>query len=332
MTEAATIGHNSAAVGEMLAENPNLLFTETGMLESLLDEVKAEIAALTPDVSTETGRKAIASLAYSIARRKTPLDDAGKALNEDHRKAINEVDAIRRKMRDELDALKIKARKPLTEWEEAEDARKATVTNTRLLFAAAMTFRGEIADVEAKRQDVIGANLSADTFGDMLETALSEQSAAIEALDSEIARLKQEQADREELDRLRAEKAAAEQAAADAERKRREEEAEQARIDAAAQEAAQRAADEAERKAQAEIDAANKAAAEAQAELDRQAKQKADDERAAAEREADIAHRSSVMRSAKEALMETAGISETAAKKAVLAIASGSIPNVTLRF
>lgn len=332
MTEAATIGHNSAAVGEMLAENPNLLFTETGMLESLLDEVRKEIAALTTDVSTETGRKAIASLAYSIARRKTPLDEAGKALNEDHRKAINAVDAIRKKMRDELDALKVEARKPLTEWEEAEESRKGQVSAARLLFADAMNFRGSIAEAEAKRDAIMATDLAPEVFADLLDTARAEQSAAVTALDAEIGRLKQEQADREELERLRAEKEAEARAAAEAEKKRAAEAAEKARVEAAAKQAADRAAEESRRQAQAEIDAANKAAAEAQAELDRQAQKKAEEERAAAAREADLAHRSSVMRAAKDAMMETAEMSEPDAKKVVLAISSGSIPNVTLRF
>jgi hypothetical protein len=38
------------------------------------------------------------------------------------------------------------------------------------------------------------------------------------------------------------------------------------------------------------------------------------------------------MRAAKEALMEHAGITEGAAKKAVIAIVAGSIPSVTLKF
>ena len=89
--------------------------------------------------------------------------------------------------------------------------------------------------------------------------------------------------------------------------------------------AAQRRAEEAED--------ARKAEAQAQAERERQEKAKADAEaEAQRKREADRKHRGSVMGAAKEALMTHAGITEEAAKAAVLAIAAGEIPNVSIKF
>jgi colicin import membrane protein len=58
-------------------------------------------------------------------------------------------------------------------------------------------------------------------------------------------------------------------------------------------------------------------------------KQRLADEQAA--RDADKAHRSAVMKAAKEAIM-TCGTDEDTAKKIVLLIRSGEVPNVTLRF
>jgi colicin import membrane protein len=58
-------------------------------------------------------------------------------------------------------------------------------------------------------------------------------------------------------------------------------------------------------------------------------KQRLADEQAA--RDADKAHRSAVMKAAKEAIM-TCGTDEETAKKIVLLIRSGEVPNVTLRF
>jgi colicin import membrane protein len=60
-----------------------------------------------------------------VTRSKTAIDDAGKKLNEEARAKINAVDAQRRKIREELDALAEEVRKPLTEWEKAEDQRIA---------------------------------------------------------------------------------------------------------------------------------------------------------------------------------------------------------------
>ncbi len=48
-------------------------------------------------------------------------------------------------------------------------------------------------------------------------------------------------------------------------------------------------------------------------------------------READKAHRQSVMTAAKQAIM-TCGVDEDAAKKVVLAIIAGEVPAVTLEF
>lgn len=332
MTDTATIGHNSAAVGEILAENPKLVFTEAGMMDSLLDEVRKEVAALKPDVSTEDGRGAIKSLAYSIARRKTTFDEAGKALTEDHRKAVEAVNKKRSLLKGELETIQKDCRRPLTEWEEAEDARKDAITNARLLFSDATNMRGDMADALGYLERVRAVEITADVFLDMEETARSEQAAAITALEATIARLKQEAADREELDRLRAEKLEAERAAAEAETKRRAEAEAQKRIDDATKAAAERAAEDERRTAQAAIDAANKAASEAQAELDRQASEKAEAERQEALREADKKHRGKIMGETKRALMKHGGIEEEAAKTIVLAIIAGSVPNVTLRF
>ena len=74
----STIGHNSAAVGEILNEKPQTLFIEKGMLPLLLESIEKEISDLKPDTSTEKGRSAIKSLAYSIATRKTKYDNVGR--------------------------------------------------------------------------------------------------------------------------------------------------------------------------------------------------------------------------------------------------------------
>jgi colicin import membrane protein len=56
--------------------------------------MKRETDALDADVTTEKGRKAIASMAYKVARTKTAIDEAGKKLNEEARARINAVDEI----------------------------------------------------------------------------------------------------------------------------------------------------------------------------------------------------------------------------------------------
>ena len=54
-----------------------VIFSESGM-PKLLSEIKEKVIAHVPDVTTDSGRKDIASLAYNIARSKTLIDNLGK--------------------------------------------------------------------------------------------------------------------------------------------------------------------------------------------------------------------------------------------------------------
>ena len=332
MTDTATIGHNSAAVGEILKENPKAIYQEQGMVEQLIAAIKEEIASHPVDLSTAKGRGAIASLSASISTRKVALENAGKALTEHHRAETDKVNAVKKKIGTSMAELRDLARKPLTDWEKAEDDRKDAINTARELFANAIAGRVGPDQINAMRNQVAQTELSEDVFGDLLETAQAEQGDAIAALDAFIERQRQEEADRIELQRLRDEKAKAEQEAQAKVAKEAAEKADAERIANAEKVAAQRAADEARAKAQAEIDAANAARASAQAELDRQAAEQAKAKREEAAREADKAHRSKVMKAAKEAIIEHGGVDEESAKKIVLAITAGSVPSVTLRF
>lgn len=97
------------------------LFTGGNSLDDLLARIRQETATIVPDVSTDKGRKEIASLAYKVARSKTTIDDAGKTLVAEWKAKSAQVDASRKKARDYLDALKDEVRKPLDEWEAEQE-------------------------------------------------------------------------------------------------------------------------------------------------------------------------------------------------------------------
>lgn len=86
-------------------------------------EVRAQAASL--DISTEKGRKQIASLAYKVAQSKTALDKIGKDLTADWQRQTNLVNEDRRYLRDEMDALKDEVRKPLDDYLASDAARIA---------------------------------------------------------------------------------------------------------------------------------------------------------------------------------------------------------------
>jgi colicin import membrane protein len=248
----AEIGHNSAAIGEMLEESPELLFRDKEMLPALIESIEKEIADQKADASTEKGRKAMKSLAYSIATRKTKYDEAGKGLNEDLRKQINTVDAVRKTMRETLDTLRDKAKAPADAWDKKEDARKLYVTETRAIYADAMrlSLGATYADIADMVSRIEVRAIHPEMLADLLETTLQEQKAALSHLAALEHGLRQAEADRAELARLRAEKEDAERIAREAVAKEAAEKADRERIAAAEKAAAEKAVADERRKAE----------------------------------------------------------------------------------
>lgn len=356
------VTETSTAIVAQVESNPTLVLVDDKKFEDFYEHVRAEAKAMPIDLTTEKGRKAIASMAHKIARTKTAIDEAGKKLNEEARKQINVVDESRRKIRDRFDALKDEVRQPLTKWEEAETIRVGKVERffTRMTEMGRVTADDTTSAVKERYEQLSTLSPSEEVFKDRLDDALAAVDSAMTGLKLAHERLVKEDEDRAELARLRAENEARE--AAEAERRAAEEqkarEAEAERIgEEERQEAAKRAQAEQERiereareraeaEAQARVEAAERAAREAEAaaarkiEEDRQAREreKAEQERverekreADAKRQADREHRAVVMGAAKMAIMEI-DVTEEHAREIVLAIAAGNVPHVSIKF
>lgn len=261
-----------------------VMMRSTDGLDPIISRIEAEARAHAPDLTTVKGRKAIASLAYKVSQSKAALDEAGKALNEDARKQIAMVDAERRKARERLDALRDEVRKPLTDWENAENERierhKARITaieNAAPEEDTSEAHRMLIARIEAMMID--------DSWQEFLPIAAKAKDAALARLrdglaraitreeqEAELARLRAEAAAREEVDRLRRDAEEAEAARIAAEKA----EADRlAQIEREKQEAAERAAKAAEERAKEEAECAAREATEREAELKRAAEEQA---------------------------------------------------------
>lgn len=352
----------STAIATIVNQTPVVVLTDQKSRDEFYAHVQAEVDAFEPDLSTEKGRKAIASLAYKIARTKTAIDAAGKELNDEARTKINAVDAERRAVREHFDALSKQVRKPLDEWEEAEEQRVEFIDNMIAMFRSAriVEMGEDAASIRVRGAEIFQTELDPLTFQDRIDEAQREKDETVGVLKSAMDRAVVAEKEAEELARLRAENEAREQAErekAEADRIERdrveaERRAEDARADAekaeaervarAEQEAADRARIQAEeaaeteraeerRKHDAELaeqrQRADKAEADAQAERERIAAELAE----AAAREKDKNHRTAVMSAAKEAIM-TCGVDEETARKIVLLIRSGEVPNVKMEF
>lgn len=200
----AEIGHNSASYMQMIEADPAIVYRDDDALPGLAAEIEALIAAASGDVGTKKGREAIASLAHSIARRKTPILDAGKRLTEDWRKKTAEVNGRKSQVERDLDALRDKVRAPLDAWEAAEKARIAKIDAAMSRFRYLMKppighttaeFDVDIASVEAVE--------ITDDFGDQRDAAEDLNVEALTALRAGRAAFIKAEAERAELETLR---------------------------------------------------------------------------------------------------------------------------------
>ena len=266
--------------------NPVAVFTDGKQFSQFYDKLKAETEKHVPDLTTDKGRRAVASLAFRVTKAKTTLVAAGKTLTEDWRKQIALVNASRNTMEAELDQLAAEVRRPLTEWEEAEAARRKANAETIAQMRADAVVQEEdtSATVEARGRAIFVMTFEAPQWTEEeAEAAETEKAQAVHLLATARQRLAREELERAELEELRKEKAERERLAeeervakeareaAEAETaaaKAREEEAarlaeearlaaekaEAERIETARREAAEAAAAEAEKAAQAERD------------------------------------------------------------------------------
>lgn len=341
------------------------VFSADKGLAPYMAKIRAEIDAFVPDVSTQSGRDAIASIAYKVARSKTALDAVGKDLVADLKELPKKIDASRKAMRDTLDAWKDEVRAPLTAWEQAEEARqqrhqqgiewfRLRADENRDLNAAEL--RATIADVQARAVDASWDEFEAEAHRVKARAmdALSQALAAREKHDAEqaeLARLRAVEAAREQKEREeRIAREAAEQAQREADARVQAEREAVIRREQEAKAAAERR--ELELKLQAEQAKADKIAAEQraeqerlaaierekqaveaarQAEIKRQADAKAAEEAETARREADKAHKGNVNRAALDAFV-AGGMPEGCAKQAVTLIAKGLIPNIRITY
>lgn len=294
------------------------VFTTPEGLGPYIQKIREEVSGFVPDVTTDKGRKAIASLAHKVAKSKTALDGIGKELVSKLKEEPKLVDAERRRMRDILDALRDDVRKPLTDWEEAEDERceKHQKFVESITYDAGWVNNAYLADLQEAW--IALTALSIDIrMEEYEESAKLARTTSLALLHNAIEKAKQEAADAAELEQLRKEKEARdeqdrqEKLAQEAkEREEREAQATKEREERIAKEAEERVQREADERAEAHRKASEaaieKAAreAEAQRKADAEAVKKAQDDADRAKREAQEAIEAAAEKAEKEAEKE----------------------------
>ena len=346
---------------QVLEQNSNAIveaYKIEGGAQSLFDRIAEQARSVVPDLSTDKGRKAIASMARKVASSKTAFDAHGKELKEQYTVITSKIDADRKLFRDQCDALRDEIRKPLTDWENADKQRiidiEVRINGLKQQFGSSLSvdIQNDIDRIQAIEID--------DSFMEFQDKAKLQKYETIELLSKLLAEAKESEAKQAELEALRiAEqerlqrerderiaREAAEKATREAEEKARfeAERVQREKLEAEQREARLKAEKEAallreeqlkqqaiEREKQAEIDRQNAIEAERKR-IEQEAQAKAEADRKAQEaREADKAHKKKVCDSI---LVELAklNIDEQTGKDLIKAIYNNQIPNITIKF
>lgn len=326
------------------------VFTKEGSIEPYLEQIKAAVTGIVPDLSTKKGRDAIASLAYKVAKSKTYLDGEGKRLVDEYKEIPKKIDATRKKARDFLDQLKDEVRQPLTDWENAEKARVDSLKQRLAFFETVCQGLEDLssAEIHARIAQVVNTEMG-ETWQEFASYAEQAKMGAERTLAAAFQKRQQYEAEQEELARLRRE--AEERAQRDREEQIRREAAEQAQREAEARQQAER--DEAARKVREAEEATQRAEQErlrqqqenerqlreAEERAERAAEQErqriAEEQRQAKEearrREEDREHRKAINTAALEAFMAE-GIDKETAIQVITLIAQRKIPAISIQY
>ena len=287
-------------IEQISEENAPAIYVAGG-LKQFIDLVKGEIEGEVPDLTTRKGRERIASLAAKVSKSKTAVEKPGRDYLRRLKEMPKVVEAELREFVTKMDALRDETRRPLTEWEAAEDAR-IDRHNDRLNWLktladdlgelSSLHIKGLIAEAESMQ---LGAHWeefeaeAANTKDKVLTTlrAALQKREQFEEEQAELARLRREAEERAEQDRIRV----AQEAAVELERQRVAQEQQAAREAAARREQElidQAAAQEREaenQRLQLKLQAEQAERARIQAEADRVAtEQRMEQERQAAAR------------------------------------------------
>ncbi|HCM5335801.1 TPA: hypothetical protein N3N56_004191 [Klebsiella pneumoniae] len=351
------------AIIEIAPDMAPAIYVENG-LDSFLEKIRAGVNEV-PDLSTAKGRARIASLAAQVSRSKTAVEKPGR----DYLKRLKEqpkvVEAELRRFVTECDQLRDEVRRPLTEWEDAEKARtealQQRLVDLRALADVIDTSGNYLpsADIQERILEAKSVVLD-DSWQERAAEAGVAKDSTIQQLEASLVIAQKREHEAAELDRLR--KEAEEKARLEREENIRREAAEQAKRDAEAKAQAEiDAAARRESEARAATERAEREKIEAQQKAEREAKaaaEKAEQEKNAAiaaerrrqeeaesarlaeqkriaeeeaRRAADKEHRRSINRQAIADLIES-GLTQEMAEKALIAIASGKVSAVSIKY
>lgn len=243
-------------------ENLLSFFKNGANLDGLYNVVETKARALVADVTTKEGVSQIKSTARQIASIKKRVDDLGKDVVAELKDLPKQIDANRKKWREDMEALQDEIRRPVTEIENRQkEIEEIRATHGKLALSGSE-------EIKAALETLDKIELTGDKWKESLEDAAAAVTAEKGALEVMLNAALKKEAEARELEELRKKQEEAERIIR--EQKIREEAERKAREEAEARAAAEKARlerekAEAERKA-AEAERAAKEALEREAE------------------------------------------------------------------
>ena len=228
-------------------ENLLSFFKNGANLDGLYNVVDNKARALVADVTTKEGVSQIKSTARQIASIKKRVDDLGKDVVAELKDLPKQIDANRKKWREDMEALQEEIRKPVTEIENRQaEIEEIKATHGKLALSGSEEIKAAIESIDK-------IELTGDKWKESLEDATEAVTAEKGALEVMLNAALKKEAEARELEELRKKQEEAERIIR--EQKIREEAERKAREEAEARAAAEKARLERE-KAEAERKAA----------------------------------------------------------------------------
>lgn len=180
------------------------IYTEKG-LEIIKSEVDRRIVNAPTDISTEKGRAAIRSYAAQIAKLKNAFDKTRVSLVKDKKAELKVIDGYGGNIWDFLEGVQKQVRKPLDDFEAAEERRVQERENR---LAKIDDYNQHASDnIEQLEKQVVEVDaLIVFDWQEFTMRADEYKDKTLNFLKSKLAKAKQDKADKEELERLRKEK------------------------------------------------------------------------------------------------------------------------------
>ena len=172
-------------------------FKDGANLDGLYNVVQAKARALVADVTTADGVSKIKSTARQIASIKKRVDDIGKDVVAELKDLPKQIDANRKKWREDMEALQEEIRKPVTEIENRQtEIEEIRATHGKLALSGSEEIKAAIESLDK-------IELTGDKWKESLEDATAAVTAEKGALEVMLNAALKKEAEARELEELR---------------------------------------------------------------------------------------------------------------------------------